>query len=110
MFINVRTEHGTHVVGLTGDMVGDQSEFLATLSDLMSQRGARVVLDLSGVAFLNSAAISDLVHVVAQGNVQECRIVLAALTPFVTGVLQTTRLDRFFEVYDSVADALDKLR
>ena len=33
---------------------------------------------------------------IAQANVQEARVVLASLSPYLAGVLETTRLNRFF--------------
>jgi anti-anti-sigma factor len=110
MDTHVTMEQGAYLVRLDGEMAGGQQDFVARVTELIARRGAKIIVDLSGVPFLNSAAISELVHVVAQSNVQECRVVLAAPTPFVAGVLQTTQLDRFFELAETVADAQNRLK
>jgi anti-sigma B factor antagonist len=104
-------QDGVHVLRLDGELVADDDgAFVAAVTDLFTGPGTRVILDLSGVKFLNSTGLGELVRVAAQANIQECRVALAAAPPFVAGVLQTTRLDRFFESYPSAAEALRGLR
>jgi anti-anti-sigma factor len=58
---------------------------------------------------VTSAGLGDLVRVTAQANSQGGRVVLANLTPFVSGVLDTTRLSAFFEISANVDSAIAKL-
>ncbi len=106
------TRHGAAaVLHLQGELTEpNQGQWVDTAVDLLTPRGASVVLDLAGVPFLNSTGLADLVRVNSQANVQECRVILAAPTPFVEGVLQTTRLDKFFELCPTVAAALARLQ
>lgn len=97
-----------NIVRLQGELVGNNQAFVDAVTNLLTRRGTRVLFDMSGVQFMNSTGLADLVRIAAQGNVQEAEVVLAALTPFVAGVLQTTRLDRFFEIQPAVEDALAK--
>lgn len=96
--------------GELGSVVGEDQTLGARVAAAMSQRGARAVLDLSGLVFLSSTGLSELINLVAQANVQEQRIILAAAPPFLAGLLETTRLDRFFEQAETVAEALGRLR
>jgi anti-anti-sigma factor len=68
-----------------------------------------VVLDLAGVPFVNSAGLGDLVRLVAQANVQEARVILASPSAYLGGVLELTKLDRFFETSPTVAEAVQRL-
>ncbi|TWT41004.1 STAS domain protein [Phycisphaerae bacterium RAS1] len=91
--------------------VSDSDETAAgAVAAALTQRGGRAVLDLSGLVFLSSTGLSELINLVARANVQEQRIVLAAAPPFLAGLLETTRLNRFFEQAETVADALALLR
>lgn len=111
MELEVREQGGVKIMRLVGDLVGDHSgDFVQAITDELTGPGKRLALDLSAITFMNSTGLSELVRVNAQANLQECRLVLAAPTAFVMGVLQMTRLDRFFEVFPSVADALAALK
>lgn len=110
--MNIETENheGVKVLRLTGELAGGEGNPLVdAVTDLLSNRGARVVLDLSGVHYMNSAGLGDLVRLVAQANLQEARVVLANLSAYLAGVLEMTKLDRFFEIHATVAEALQAL-
>ncbi|MGE0479804.1 MAG: STAS domain-containing protein [Phycisphaerae bacterium] len=96
-----------HVLRIRGELRDDAPTALVeAVSEHIATRGTRIVLDLSGVSFLGSAGLGALVRVVAQGNAQECQIILAEPTPMVLGVLQVTKLDKFFRVSASVDNAV----
>jgi hypothetical protein len=50
-----------------------------------------------------------LVLLVTDANTKNSRVILAAPTSFVDGVFRVSHLDRFFEIAESVADAVNKL-
>jgi anti-anti-sigma factor len=111
MNISVEDQDGVKLLRLEGEFVGGGGEkFVETVTNLLTTRGARVVIEMSQVPFMNSSGLSELVRVVAQANIQEGRIVLAGLSPFVAGVMQTTQLERFFEISNSPDEAVAKLR
>lgn len=98
------------VVHVLGELADVPDAFSEAIIGLLTAPGAKIILDLAGVSFLNSAGVSELVRVTAQANVQEGRIILTQLTPFIEGVLQTTQLDRFLEVAPSIDEAAQQLR
>lgn len=111
MTVKTETRGSVQVVHLSGNLDGTQSESLgATVSGLTDSRGAKIVLDLTELKFINSTGLSELVTLTAQANARESRILLANPTPFVAGVLETTRLDRFFDVCPSVDAAVARLQ
>jgi anti-sigma B factor antagonist len=111
MTIDVSDRAGIKIVRLTGELrSGIDDEFVPTVTGLLAGRGTRVVLDLTHVPLISSTGLGDLVRVNAQANVQESRVVLCELSPFVAGVLQTTRLDRFFEVCGTLDEAIALLQ
>jgi anti-anti-sigma factor len=102
---------GVQIIHLHGELSGDlMADFVAHVTNLVSAARARIILELSDVPFMNSTALGQLVRVVAQANVQEGRVVLARPSAFVEGVLNTTRLDRFFETFPTAGEALRKIK
>jgi anti-sigma B factor antagonist len=105
--IDVHVIDGVKVLSIFGDLAGsDDGAFTTIVTDHITGPGERILLDLAGVRFLNSMGLGDLVRVAAQANLQECRVALANPIAFVAGVLQMTRLDRFFEVHPTVEAAI----
>ena len=69
-----------------------------------------VVLDLSNVAFIPSMALGALVVLLREFREHGQRFILAGLQPEVRSTLALTRLDKLFEICDSVEDALTQVR
>ena len=111
MTIKIEDRAGIKVVRPQGELTGHEDHALVeAVTELIEEDDLRVVVDLSQVTFMNSAGLGDLVRVAAQINTREGRILLAGLSPFVEGVLRSTNLDRFFDVTNSVEEALQRLR
>lgn len=101
------SEHGNvKVLQLAGELTGGNEDFISRVTELLTDRRALIVVDLGDVHYMNSAGLGDLVRLAAQANVQEARFVLANLTPYLSGVLEMTRLDQFFEVHPSTEAAI----
>jgi len=110
MTVEIEDQAGVKVVHVQGELVGGPGSLADAVVDLLDGPGVGLVIDLADVPFMNSTGLAELVRITAQANVQENRVVLARPAPFVAGVLQTTQLDRFFEVCPTVEAALAKLR
>ncbi len=109
MKFDVQTKSGVAIARIGEDYTGPDGELAKAVNPLIERPGAKVVLDLAAVGYINSAALGELVRITAQANSQGARVVLAGLTPFVAGVLDTTRLSRFFEIHTTVDEAVAKL-
>ncbi len=110
MEIKTSEKNGVSIVTLCGHLTGPGvGSLLRSVNELMERPGAKVVIDLHGVEFIGSAGLGDLVRITAQANTQGGRLVLAAPSPFVLGVLETTRLDKFFEICADVDSAIGKM-
>jgi anti-anti-sigma factor len=114
MTINVEDHGGIKLVRLRGELRGEGSgqsdiDLIETVTDLLARPRAAIVLDLAGVSYMNSAGLGELVRLAAQANVQEARLVLASPSPYVAGVLEATKLDRFFETRHTAEEALQSL-
>lgn len=110
MDMQVQLRDGITVVTLTGELSDPDQEFIDELTTATARPAARVLIDLSGVPYLNSSGIGLLVRAVAQAHTVESRVALAGLTPFVKGVMEVTKLTNYFKIFPSVADAAAALR
>ena len=58
---------------------------------------------------INSAGLSHLVMLVTNAHTNSSRVVLAACSPFIAIVLNRSKLDQFFEVAETVEEAIERL-
>ena len=70
-------------------------------------KSRKVVLNLSGVSYIDSGGLGTLVGVYSSARAAGADIKLAGLTQRVQDVMQVTKLVTVFEVYDTEKDALN---
>jgi anti-sigma B factor antagonist len=107
MEIDVRDEGPVTLIRLSGDLDATMGPRLTEELDRLWTAGRRrFVLDLHAVPFVDSAGLSVLVRLFKRVRAQTGRLGLAALQPPVRRVFELTRLERSFDVYPDVAEAL----
>lgn len=79
--------------------------FKDEMRDATTEGPARVVLDLSHVAFIDSSGLGAIVASMKQLDAGQ-RLDLAGLTPTVDKVFRLTRMDTVFTLYPTLDDAL----
>ena len=109
MQLDVSHEDG-YILARTSGPVDDSAGelFRQYLHPLVGQRGTKVVLDLSKSERINSLGLGQLAILVANANTNSSRVVLAACTPFVSIVLDRSKLDAFFQTAASVSEAVSR--
>jgi anti-anti-sigma factor len=102
-----RIIEGVAVVHCQGTIVfGEETtELHLYLKDLLDEQHS-LVLDLSGVPYLDSSGMGMLIGVYVSAVRDGRQLKLAGLTAKVRRVLTTTRLLKLFEVYDDEASAM----
>jgi anti-anti-sigma factor len=68
-----------------------------------------VVLDMSQVTFVPSLSLGALVTLMKMCKQNNQRFMLTGLQPVVRQVMTSCRLDRLFEIYDTLADVRVRL-
>ena len=107
MTIDVREEGKVTLVRLEGDLDANSGPRLTQELDRLWSEGRRqFVLDLGGVPFIDSGGLSVLVRLFKRVRNQAGRLGLASLQPAVRRVFELTRLERSFDVYPDVSEAL----
>jgi len=64
-----------------------------------------IVLDLTEVPYMDSAALGTLVHVEVSSKHRGRRLLLTGVNDRVATLLQVTNVDKVFQIFSSVADA-----
>ncbi|MHC4178242.1 MAG: STAS domain-containing protein [Planctomycetota bacterium] len=107
MELQVSHETGYVLASTAGSIDASAGElFREYLHPLVGQTGTRVVLDMSRSERINSVGIGELVLLVTHANTNSSRVILAASPPFLSIVFGRSGLNRFFELVDSVPEAI----
>ncbi len=108
MKITERSVGGVTVLGLEGKIVlGDGDDVLADkVSEVVARGDRKVVLDVAGVPYVDSAGLGELVRchtrlVKAGGNIK-----MLHLTARLRDLLQITKLVTVFETFESEDEAV----
>jgi anti-anti-sigma factor len=107
MRITERDHNGITVFVLEGrvDSVG-AGEMDAILQAAFSEGKRKIVLDMAGVTYINSAGLRTLADILTRNRASGGDLRLVALAPRVERVFKIIGFDRFFERYESVEAAL----
>ena len=109
--LNTRTVDGVLVVDCHGRIVfGEESAMLRDTIRKLIAENKRIVLNLSGVNYIDSGGLGTLVSLYTTAHNSGGSIKLCNLTQRVGDLLQVTKLVTIFEVYDSEGQALESFR
>ena len=94
-------------VTVTGEIdMSSSTKMRDTLSPLFKEDNKMVVVDLSGVSYIDSSGIATLVEGLQWSHSSQNKFRLAALSPGVKDVFEIARLLTVFEVFDTKEQAL----
>jgi len=107
---SVHIEHATHaghtVLKLSGDVdLRSVPQLRESLADAIQRPGQHILIDLSGVPYMDSSGVGTLVFIKREVERRNGTVALVGLQPRVRGVFEITHLDAFFEIYDSLDEA-----
>lgn len=107
MKITEREESGITVYALDGRIDSEGAIYLDdTLQAGVQQGKHKMVLDMTLVQYINSAALRTLADVITKNQAQAGDLKLAALAPKVQRVLQLVGFDKFANIYSQLDEAL----
>ncbi len=80
--------------------------FLREVQPFLTSDRPQVVFDCAQVRQMDAAGVDMLLQCMAQAMKRDGDLKLAALSPQAAVVLELTRTDRLFEIYETAADAV----
>ncbi len=109
--VETREGAGVTIVSCTGRIVfGEESGGLRESLKRVLSKARKVVINLSGVTYIDSGGLGTLVGVYSTARGSGADIKLCGITPRVQDVMQVTKLVTVFEVYDTEQEALDAFK
>jgi anti-sigma B factor antagonist len=111
MQITERTEDSVPIVSITGDIDLENSPKLREfLKPKASQKTPRLLLDFSGVNYIDSSGLATLIEYFQAVQGFKGKLALASLSPRVKNVFEIVRLEQIFSLHPDIPSALAALK
>ncbi len=105
------TDEGTQLVTVRGEIhVSTAQEFSRRLEEAIAHGAPALVLDLTGVEFIDSTGLSVLLNGQRSVTLRGGRLALAVSNPTVLRLFEITRLDATFDLRRTRDEALAAVR
>jgi anti-sigma B factor antagonist len=104
--ITTEAQEDPFVMHVGGDLDVYTAPQLKEALDNVGLGGKTVVLDLSGVHFIDSTALGVLVSTLQQSQAHEGKLCLVMDDPYLLKIFRITGFDTLFSIFPEVADAL----
>lgn len=111
MVLTHRNVEGVDIVALAGRLVmADVPQVRQRLLATVERGNGKLVLDLAEVGFMDSSGLSVLVSVFKAARLKNGDVALLHLSPTVRSLIELTRLQQIFTIFEDEAAALACLR
>jgi anti-sigma B factor antagonist len=105
-----RSDGGVHIVNVSGEIhVSTAPSFRDQLNEVIAGGSSMLVLDLSGVEFIDSTGLSVLLNGLRLVNQRHGRLALVCTNPTVMRLFQITSLDATFDIFTDRAAAIARV-
>ena len=107
--MDIRKADGlTAVIDIRGDVTAASEAILMSAYEDATRQGARrLVLNFSGLEYMNSGGIGMLVTLLVRANRQRQKLAAYGLSEHYREIFELTRLDEAIAIYDSEESALN---
>ncbi len=103
----IRNEGSAVVVALTGEVdLHHTPEVHRALVSVVEKKPALLVINLAEVRYMDSSGIGTLVEVLRRVAAYQGKLALCHMNDRVHSVFEITKLDHFFKIFDTEAEAL----
>lgn len=108
MQISARQSDGSVILDLSGDIDLAHSPAMrkALLGEIKEKHTRKVFLNLKNVRYIDSSGIASLVEGLKASRDQGSRMILYGLSRSVREVMELSRLQKIFEIYEDEEQAL----
>jgi anti-sigma B factor antagonist len=108
MRMNIRQADGrTAIIDISGDVTAASESTLMLAQEEAARQGARrLVLNFTGLGYMNSGGIGMLVTLLVRANRQNQELTAFGLSHHFREIFELTRLDEAITIYDDEQSAL----
>jgi anti-sigma B factor antagonist len=107
MKVKTQDYNDVTVIELQGELDGDFSElFRNTITDVVAKQKSGIVLDMSGIGFIDSQGLEQLLWARDYCGEHKQQLRLAGLDENCLKILEITRLESEFDHYMELAEAV----
>lgn len=107
MKIKIQDYNNVTVVELQGELDSDVTElFRNTITDIIARHKTCIVLDMSGIGFIDSQGLEQLLWSRDYCNENKRELRLAGLDENCRRILEITQLENEFDHYSELAEAV----
>jgi len=104
--VHTERQRDATIVHLVGEVdLRTSPQLRGTFLDLLDQKPVRIILDLTGVSYIDSSGVGTVVELKRRALRNESKVVLVGLQPRVRSLFEITRLDKFFTVVNTIDEA-----
>lgn len=83
-------------------------EFKEEIRNILdNHKNTYFILDLSHIKFIDSSGLGSLIHLLKYSTFNKNKILLAALTKRVNSLFKLMRLNKVFDIFDSIEDGIN---
>jgi anti-sigma B factor antagonist len=108
--INIDTQDGITIVGLTGDIDGSTAPIAQAKILPLALPNCRILLDMSKVPYMSSAGLRMLLSTYRQLAAKNGHIVLVGLSEDIQDTMSVTGFLKFFTTCTTAESGLETLR
>ncbi len=101
-----KPDESVGIIDITGDITANSEEVLMDAYATAGDGTRAVILNFTGLEYMNSGGIGLLVTLLVRANRARQRLLAFGLTAHYREIFELTRLDEAVGIYDSEADAL----
>ena len=109
--VELDTEDGVLIIRLEGELtLLTQDEFVEKHRQALSPDVAAVVVDVSGMSFMDSSGLGAIIGLQRETRNAEVVVAFAGFTELPRRVLEVTHMDLVMDLYDTPVEALAAVR
>jgi anti-sigma B factor antagonist len=101
-----RIDERTLVIRVRGDVTGASEAPLMAAYNQAGEKTAAIILDFSGLDYMNSGGIGLLVTLLVRANRQKQKLLACGLNEHYKQIFELTRLDEAITIHDTEQAAL----
>lgn len=108
LIIEVNNTDQATIVAPQGEIDLGRSPGLRTrLGEIIAEKPGRIIIDLSGVTYMDSSGVATLVEALQQCRSINASLTLCAMQDRVRSIFEIARLDMVFTIADTIEHALE---